>query len=479
MTVHNKLKKAIIKSMTGKLAVYIAQLVSLIILARLFTPEQFGIVAAAMIFVMFFELMTSRGLAPAIVYKKKFENRERDGIFTFTLILGLLLSVLFIGLAEPIFNWFGFKSGIEVFYVLAGYIFFSAISTMPLASLQKDTRFHSMAGSEVIAELLSLAFCLYLYFLDYTYIALAAKVLSVSFIRFIFYYLFSRTTEIGGASIGKNIGAIRHLYQFAKYQLAFNFLNYFSRNLDQILIGKYFGAITLGGYEKVIQVIRYPMQLFTFAITPALQPILTKHQEQPEIVEDAYYKVIFKLALMGLFIATITFWGASEAIYILFGDQWNMVAPMLGLLSISIPLQMVLSSTGGIFQAFGKTKEQFMCGLFSSCTNVSAIVLGIYMVDVLILCMLLPLAFLVNYFQAFFVLHRSIFSFREFKPFFLVTLIVVAPYLNYFFYFSINYQLPESYLAAFSNLIKISLISLIILTLLYIIGLQLKKQLKI
>lgn len=476
MSIYANLKKAIIKSMTGKLAVYIAQLASLIILARLFTPEQFGIVAAAMIFVMFFELMTSRGLAPAIVYKQNFEKHERNGIFTFTVILGLLLSVLFASLASPIFNWFGFESGIEVFYVLAGCIFFSAISTMPLASLQKDTRFHSMASAEVIAELSSIAVCIYLYFLGYTYTALAAKILVVSILRFVLYYQFSKTTEIGGASIGSKIGAIKQLYQFAKYQLAFNFLNYFSRNLDQILIGKYFGAVTLGSYEKVIQVMRYPMQLFTFTITPALQPVLTKHQDQPEIVQEAYYKVIIKLALMGLFIATITFWGASEAIYILFGDQWSMVAPMLGLLSISIPLQMTLSSTGGIFQAFGKTKEQFMCGLFSSFTNVSAIVAGVYMGDVLILCMLLPLAFLINYFQAFYMLHKTIFSLQKIKSFLVVTLIIMIPYLNYYFYQFIEYQMPNSYFIAFINIIEISLISLAIFGGIYILSKKINKN---
>ena len=194
---------------------------------------------------------------------------------------------------------------------------------------------------------------------------------------------------------------IKQLYAFAKYQLAFNFVNYFSRNLDQILIGKYFGAALLGSYEKVYQVMRYPLQLFTFAITPALQPVLTKHQDQPELVEQAFYNVLIKLSVVGFFVATVMFWGASEVIYILFGNQWNMAAPMLALLSISIPLQMVLSSTGGVFQAFGKTKQQFICGVFSSFTTVSAIVTGIYLEDILLLCALIPLAFLINYFQGF------------------------------------------------------------------------------
>jgi PST family polysaccharide transporter len=200
---------------------------------------------------------------------------------------------------------------------------------------------------------------------------------------------------------------------------------------------------------------RYPLQLFTFTITPALQPILTKHQDEPDVVEAAYYKVISKLACTGLFVSTLSFWGASEIVYIFFGEQWDMVAPMLGLLSISIPLQMVLSSTGGVFQAFGKTKEQFFCGLFSSVVNVLAIIVGVFSGDVLFVCMLLPLAFLVNYFQAFYMLHCNIFSFEKYKKFIVVTVVILVPYLNYIFYFYVDYLVPVDYFFAFLSLCKI------------------------
>jgi O-antigen/teichoic acid export membrane protein len=468
MLVYGNLKKAIIKSMTGKFAVYIVQLVSLVSLARIFTPEQFGVVGAAAVFVMFFQLMTVSGLAPAIVYRKEFLERERDGVFTFTVFLGFFLCLIFFLIANSLFDWFGFSSGIEVFYFLSGVIFFSSISTVPMASLQKDIKFHSMAVAEILSEVISFGICFYLYFLGFTYIALASKILAVSFFRFVFYYYFSVKTNIGCAFLSLNIGEVGRLFGFSKYQIAFNFLNYFSRNLDQILIAKYFGALTLGSYEKVIQIMRYPLQLFTFTITPALQPILTKHQDEPDVVEAAYYKVIIKLACAGLFVSTVSFWGASEIVYIFFGEQWGMVAPMLGLLSISIPLQMVLSSTGGVFQAFGKTKQQFFCGLFSSVVNVLAIVVGVFSGDVLFVCLLLPLAFLVNYFQAFYILHRNVFSFEKYKKFIVVTVVILVPYLNYVFYFYIDYLSPVDYFFAFLSLCKVFFVTVFSFGMLYV-----------
>jgi len=466
------LKAAIYKSLTGKYLVYVVQLASLAVLSRIFTPEQFGLIASAQVFVMFFQMLATSGLAPAVVFQESVSRDMRDGIFSFTVILGGVLAIVFLLLAKPIYSWFGFEDGLIVFFMLSGCVFFSSLSMMPMASLQKDAKFLVIARAEVFSELGAFVICLISYQYLNAYTALAFRFLMIPVLRFLFYFIASAKTDIGRPVMGKKIGMVLILYDYAKYQVAFNILNFFSRNLDNLLVAKFFGASMLGVYEKTYQVMRYPLQLFTFAITPALQPILTKYKHQPEIVAKEFYVVANRLALVGIFSATVLYWHAAEVIFILFGSQWFDAVVFLKILSLSIPIQMVMSSTGGVFQAFGATKALFICGLFSSFVTISAIAIGIYFLDMHLMCYLIVVAFGINYVQCFLMVSRTVF--RGQNVFYSIRLacIVALVFLNLIFD-NPQTKIPDKYLDSILSILSTSLIISVPLVLLYFI---LRKQ---
>ncbi|NQZ91923.1 MAG: lipopolysaccharide biosynthesis protein [Moritella sp.] len=431
--INQELNKGIRHSLIGKYSLYLLQIISLSILARLFTPEDFGTLAALQVLILFFQLLATSGLAPAIIHQEIISVNQRDGIFTATLIIGISLTLLFIYLMPVLANWLQLTNVNLLTYVLALNVFFSALAMLPLASLQKDTKFIIIGKAEILAEIMALMVCISLYFLGLGVVALAIKLLVTPVGRFVFYYRFSAQTEIGQAKLGTQIASILPLLAVAKFQLGFNILNFFSRNLDTLLVAKYFGVSTVGFYEKTYQIMRYPLQLFTFAINPALQPVLTRYKHQPEIIFSAYYKLIYKLAVLGMLTASIIFWYADDIIFILFGSQWLAVSELLKILALSIPVQMVLSSTGGVYQAMGATKEMFYCGIFSSIVNVSAIILGIYTGEMTVLCISLVVAFIINYFQCFYVLHYYVFKVKRLKSFVLLSLLVLISLVNLLF----------------------------------------------
>ena len=463
----NKLNKAILKSLAGKYSLYIFQIVSLAILSRLYTPQMFGVLAAVTVLILFFQLIATSGLGPAIIFTKDITQGQRDGIFSATLIIGIVGAILFFFLTPFIMDWLEIKNLKQINLVLALNILFSALSMLPLASLQKDTQFILIARAEILAELLSLGVAVAMYFSGYGVLGLLSKLMVVPIIRFGFYHLASTKSMLGKARFGNDVKAIYRLFAIAKYQLAFNVMNFFSRNLDTILIAKYFGAVAVGFYEKSYQVMRYPLQLFTFAITPALQPILTEHKDKPLVVMSEFYRIAIKLASLGLFASMVLFWAASDIVLILFGPQWENTVSILKVLSVTIPLQMVLSSTGGIFQAFGATKHMFFCGLFSSITNVCAIIFGVMTGDLLNLCTFLAISFAINYIQCFYVLHRYLFKSYPIIQFLLLSLIIMTCYLNLFFTSTLDTSLDMSYASAFLNCLIVGTASLTAVALLF------------
>jgi PST family polysaccharide transporter len=454
--INKELNQGIIHSLIGKYSLYILQIISLSILARLFTPEDFGTLAALQILILFFQLLATSGLAPAIIHQDTINSEQRNGIFTSTLIIGIFLSVLFIYLTPLLANWLHLTNVNLLTYVLALNVLFSAIAMLPLASLQKDTKFIIIGKAEVYAEIIAFMICIFLYFFDLGVVALAVKLLVTPIGRFVFYYRFSAQTEIGQAKFGTKLSCIVPLFAVAKFQLGFNILNFFSRNLDTILVAKYFGVTTVGFYEKTYQLMRYPLQLFTFAINPALQPVLTRYKTQPSMILTAYYQLVYKLAVLGIVTATILFWYADDIIFILFGSQWFAVSELLKILALSIPVQMVLSSTGGLYQAMGATKQMFYCGVFSSIVNVSAILLGVYSGDMTVLCTSLVVAFIINYFQCFYVLHHNVFKIKRLKPFIILSSLVFISLLNFLFEEKTTTN-SFSYLSSFYNLANVVL----------------------
>lgn len=83
---------------------------------------------------------------------------------------------------------------------------------------------------------------------------------------------------------GYSYSSIKKIQNYSSFQFLFNFINYFTRNLDNILIGKFLGASTLGYYDKSYKLMLYPVQNLTNVITPVLHPVLSEYQNQKDII---------------------------------------------------------------------------------------------------------------------------------------------------------------------------------------------------
>jgi O-antigen/teichoic acid export membrane protein len=405
-----KLAKALAKSLGSRYIVYAVQMISMMVLARLFSPETFGIFAVLQVFALFFVLFSEMGLAPALINEKSISSKMRNGVFSLSWLIGVLLCLIFWSCAPLIANFYNNPDYTLLVIPIALSVIFNTICIVPLASLQKDTSFVRIARSDALAELFSL-FCI---LIAMQYISpiwsLCIKPFAVSIVRALLLWLASGKTQTGRASFGKDIGQVKRLLSFSMYQFGFNFLNFFSRNLDNILVGKYFSSASLGIYDKAYQLMKYPLMLLTFAMSPAIQPVLTEIKNTPKEFERLHNKFVHYMSYLGLVVGLSTFLLADLIVKIILGDQWQAVAPLLKIFAITIPIQIVLSSSGGFFQAAGRADLLFKCGLFSAATNVLAIIIGIISRDLESLCWLLVCTFSINYIQAYYLMGKVMFN---------------------------------------------------------------------
>lgn len=428
-----KFYRSIFRSATARYLTYAVNVASLMLLARLFSPETFGVVASVTVFYVFFQLISEAGLVPAMINLKQLTAYERDGIFSLTLIVGAVLALIFWAVGPLLADFYGIEGVIEVIPHVAVSLFFFAASVVPNAFLLRQEHYFSLAKAGILAEVFSTITVVLLMRWMTPVHALAIKYPLAAITNLLVRWFMTAGTEFGRPSPGKNIAAIKPLLSFSSYQLSFNVMNYFCRNMDTILVGKWMGATSLGIYDKAYQIMQYPLMLLTHAMTPAIQPVVSKHREQKDLITSTHTDFAFKLSLVATLIGVIIYFNSDLVVGLLLGEQWQQAIPIVQIFAISIPIQVVLSSSGSFFQALDKVRFLFLSGLLSSIVLLSAIFYGVSQHNLAILALCIVGAFFINFVQAYWILYRHVFK-AELMPFALkltpMILICAALYLH-------------------------------------------------
>lgn len=414
----NRLNNAILKSVSGRLSTYVVQFSSLAICARLFSPEEFGIIASIQVFVIFFQMLADVGIGPAIINEDKFTTNQRDGIFSVTTIIGFFLALLFFFFSYVLNHFYDGYVYQEIAVFVCISIFFNALNIVPMTAMNKDTKFIHIAFGDVLSECISLFVVYLMYFQGFGIIALATRPMVQSISRFVFVWFMSNKTVLGRPILGRELYHIRKILDFSMYQFGFNFINYFSRNLDNILVAKFFGMSSVGIYEKSYQLMRYPLMVTTFAMTPAIQPVLTKLRDDKERIIKEHNQLTSRLLAISLPVSAFMYLNSESIIAILFGEQWLEVEPLIKIFSFMIPIQAVLSTSGSFFQVMNKPKLLFISGAISASVNVTAIIFGIMLGEMEYAAIALVVSFSINFVQTYFILFNYCF-YGRLKSFFM------------------------------------------------------------
>lgn len=436
MELTNKLYKAIGASISGRLLSFLIQFALTLIYARIFSPQEFGVIASISVFVIFFQMLSDMGIGPALINVEKITDEFRNGIFSFTIISAFILSISFYLISPLIGYFYGEHDYKNISLIISIAIFFNTITILPIAAMNKDAIFFKVAIGTIVFELLTLFFVIKLYDMGFGVEALASRITIVSIFRFFFLWYFSKYTSLGRAYIGKNISSIKIIYKFSTYQFLFNFINYFSRNLDNILVGKFFGMSQLGFYDKAYNLMRYPLTLTTFAMAPAIQPILVNYRYNVEAIYKYHEELAARTALITSIISVFMFLNSELLVGLLLGNTWVSIAPIVKIFALSIPIQAIGSCSGSFYQVLDKTKALFFSGIVTAIINCSGMLVGISFGSIYSLSISVVVSFTVSFVVNNFIMSKLVYR-KSMKHFYYSILLsltnVIAPIALYSF----------------------------------------------
>lgn len=337
------------------------QLVGIIYLARIIAPSEYGIMAMAGVIINFASLFRDLGTSAAIIQKEILNDNIKSTVFWLNFILGLMVS-LSICISSPLFSEVYQQPKLLIILPLLSISFIiSGSSSLHLALLERESKFNVISKVEVFSSLISLIVAVLMANHNFGVYSLVAQSLLNALISGIFFWAFSPWYP---KCKPKNIReGLKDIFRFTSQLSLFNMINFFSRNLDSFLIGKYMSASTLGAYNLAYRIMLFPLTSLTFIANRSLFPILSKKKNEYEEIEKIYLNTIYIIWFITLPLIAIITSLNDIFVLIVFGEKWSLTAQILLWLAPTAILQSVLSTTGTIFMSQGKTGTLLLLGI--------------------------------------------------------------------------------------------------------------------
>lgn len=403
------LKFAVIINGVSRFFKIFIQLVVNAILARILFPEEFGVIAITMIFVTFFSMLSDIGFGSAVIQYKDLTEKEIDDIYSITIYLGFILAVIFSLLSMPIASFYNDNVYLRIIPIISISLFLNVVNMIPNAILLKNKYFLTISIRTIVVYLIGGVAAVIFALLGYSYYSLVIQTILVSLITYVWNYISTRPKFI----LLPSLNILRKIGEFSFFQFLFNVVNYFSRNLDNLLIGRFLGSSQLAYYDKSYTLMLYPVNNLTGVVTPVLHPILSDFQNEKEKIYNSYINIVKIFAILGSYVSAICYISSVEIISIIYGSRWLDSAPTFKILSIVIAFQMINSCSGVIFQSLGNTRGLFITTVINTIISISFILLGVLgwgTIEAVAFCVMI--AYILHFIVAQFILIRYAFSLK-------------------------------------------------------------------
>jgi O-antigen/teichoic acid export membrane protein len=327
------------------------QFLSVPILARLLSPEDYGVVAIAMPIVLFAMIIADAGLGSSLVRNEHADTSDWHTCFWLLTAIGVAL-FLTIALAAPwVAYCFNEPRLSAILISLASIVAIQAIAIVPGASLQRNNRFSVIACSDAFSIILSIGAAIASALLGAGIWALVWQQLVYYGTRTSLTWYFAGFRPI---RIFKPKEASEHIL-FARNLLLANLLSFGSRSADGLMLGKVAGASPLGFYSMAFQFARLPFLLVTGPVQYVLYPHLAAARDNQLRLRDTFLSLTGVLAAIMIPSVSIVAFAHDPVFSLLLSDKWHTAGELFMLIAPATALQPVTALLGTFLMALGRT----------------------------------------------------------------------------------------------------------------------------
>lgn len=351
----------------------VTQLIVGMILARLLTPEQFGLIGLTVIFTGFAALFADLGLGAGLVQRQDVTERDLDFVFWSNLLFGVIVTIIVILSAPLVAGFYHEPRLLKITHLLALSPLLSTFGLVPGSLMQKASRFKELALIDVVAVTVSGAIGCMCAFRGWGVMSLIVQTLSSQGLSSILRLAVARWHP----RFHLNWHEGRRLIPFGSGLLGSNLVNYWLRNGDNLLVGKFCGAVQLGFYARAYSLMMLPLNQVHAILSPVVFPALSTLQNSKSefrrtflFANQAIAVIAFPL-MLGMSVA------ADDLVRVLWGNRWLAAYPIIRVLALNAVAGSVGTTTGWIYMSTGRTDRMMAWMLGASPLLLLSFMIGV------------------------------------------------------------------------------------------------------
>lgn len=361
-------------TMAAQIIKFLLQTGSTVILAHLLTPQDYGLFAMVTAITGFVALFKDMGLSMATIQKADITHSQVSSLFWINVAISFLLALI-LAMVAPIISWFYREPRLTwITIALAGTFLLSGLTVQHQALLARQMLFKAIALIEIGSLFISVVTGIILAICGADYWALAGLAMSSALSYMILTWALCRwrpSLPIRGAGIFSMV-------KFGMHMTGFDIVNYFARNFDSILLGRYWGANVLGLYSRAYSIMMLPISQVRAPLNAVAIPALSHLQDDPMRFKKYFIKLITLIAFITMPLAAFLFVCADQAIYLLLGSQWIGAATIFKILCLNAFVQPVLGTAGLVLISLGQSKRYLIIGILNSIVIIISFILGLH-----------------------------------------------------------------------------------------------------
>jgi len=361
-------------SVAGQVGQQTISFIIIIIMARLLSPREFGLLAMITVFTSFASIFSEMGFSAALVQKQDICEEHLSSVFWLNLGVGLLLTLLFVAGAPLIASFYNESVLIPLTIFIAANFLIRSLTIVQKTLAIKALNFRRLSIVDIVAVSLSGGIAVALAYAGAGAWSLAVQTVLLSVITTVLLW------KLGGwrPLFIFDVAAVKEMLGFSLNYFGSTMLSYWARNLDYLLIGRFLGTQSLGIYKNSYEIMLFPLVSVSHVISRVMFPSLSLIQEQKTMVRDIYLRATRTIALVTFPMMTGLFIVIEPFILTLFGPQWSGMIPILQVFCLVGLVQSVGSLTGSLYLSQRKADLQLRVGLFAHTNAMLGIIAGLH-----------------------------------------------------------------------------------------------------
>lgn len=328
-----------------------------IIVARLLTPADYGLVTLSGLFTVFAQMVSEMGIGAAVIQSDEISQSQVRTLYAYSIIMGVGMMGAGVVLGGPFMAWIFNAPQLEGLVQFSSLVFLiAAAKSMPRNLLAREFRFDSIAKVETVSRILT-SFCtLGLVLAGFGVWSLAAQWLFIEFFQLIAFVKLKKVAP----SFKATFVEIRPLLSFGLNLVARNILYQLYNLSDGFVVGKLASQSFLGGYSFAKQLTNMPFEKVLKIINQVLFPYFSRDKKNLSKIGGWTTKAIELQLLILVPFYIFLFFSAREVIILLMGPGWEIAVYPLKILCIANVFKLSESYSTNILTALGKLREQLV-----------------------------------------------------------------------------------------------------------------------